>query len=59
VVAILPLPEERSFWQKFLAHFSKLRILAIKYYARGRKNFPAKKLSIYIFGGKVFPSFPH
>jgi hypothetical protein len=56
-VAILPLPEERSSWQKYLArHISKLRNFATKYYARGRKKFPAKKLSIKLFGGKIFLS---
>jgi hypothetical protein len=34
-----------------------MRILATKC-ARGRKNFPAKKLSIYIFGGKIFSYLP-
>jgi len=38
--------------------WSRLRILATNY-ARGRKNFPAKKLSIYILAGKFFPSFFH
>ena len=31
-----------------------VKILAAKYYARGRKFFPAKKLSIWVFGGKIF-----
>jgi hypothetical protein len=38
------------------------RILAIRYYARDRKFFPAKKLSIWFLAGKFcptfFPSFP-
>ena len=34
-----------------------MRILATKYYARGRKNFPAKKLSIWFLAGKFFPTF--
>ena len=33
------------------------RILAIRYYARGRKFFPAKKLSIWFLAGKFFPTF--
>jgi hypothetical protein len=48
-VAILP--------AQFLAKISKLRILATKYYARGRKNFPAKKLSIWFLAGKFFLLF--
>jgi len=35
-----------------------VRILATKYYARGRKNFPAKKLSIWFLAGKFFLPSP-
>jgi hypothetical protein len=38
-----------------------VKILAAKYYARGRKFFPAKKLSIWFWAGKFFPTLspPH
>jgi len=38
----------------FVTQIKLLRILAIRYYAHGRKIFPAKKLSIWFLAGKFF-----